>query len=98
MFISSSCSDRSLLGHSVTETVVEGANQTALPNRIPTEIYNVQTMGLEPARLGTRQLPSEPTGPFPIEISLRTTEDYGINSALVDIPKNLGGPQALVTQ
>ena len=98
LVIASSCSDRSILGHSVTETVVEGANATALPNRIPTPVYNVQTMGLEPARLGTNQLPSEPTGPFPIEISLRTTEDYGINSALVDIPKNLGGPQALVTQ
>ena len=55
-------------------------------------------MGLEPARLGTSVFPSEPAGPFPIKIDLRTDGDYGIDSALIDIPKNLGGPQAVITQ
>ena len=57
MFIASSCPDRSRLGHSVTETVIDGASQTTPPTRIPTPIYNVQTLGLEPARLGHERLP-----------------------------------------
>ena len=98
LFIAASCSDRSILGHSVTETVIDGASNFTPPTRIPTPIYNVQTLGLEPARLGTSVFPSEPAGPFPIKIDLRTDGDYGIDSALIDIPKNLGGPQALITQ
>ncbi len=98
LFIASSCSDRSILGWSVTETVIDGASNFTPPTRIETPVFNVATLGLEPARLGTRQFPSEPAGPFPIKIDLRTTGDYGIDSALIDIPKNLGGPQALITQ
>ena len=98
LFIAASCSDRSILGHSVTETVIDGASNFTPPTRIPTPIYNVATLGLEPARLGTTVFPSEPAGPFPIKIDLRTDGDYGIDSALIDIPKNLGGPQALITQ
>jgi hypothetical protein len=98
LFIASSCPDRSILGHANTETRVESAGPDLPPNPIPTPIYNVATLGLEPARLGTSQLGSEPAGPFPVEIDLRTTGDYGIDSALIDIPKNLGGPQALAMQ
>ena len=98
LFIASSCSDRSILGSSVTETVVESSTRFTPPNPVVSPVYNVATMGLEPARLGTTQLGSEPPGPFPIKIGLRTTDDYGIDSALIDIPKNLGGPQALITQ
>ncbi len=98
LFIASSCSDRSILGASVSETRIESGGPEQTPNPIPTPVYNVATLGLEPARLGTQQLGSEPTGPFAIKIDLRTDGDYGIDSALIDIPKNLGGPQALVMQ
>ncbi len=98
LFIAASCPARSILGHSVTETVIDGSSNLTPPTRIPSPIYNVETLGLEPARLGTSVFPSEPAGPFPIKIDLRTDGDYGIDSALIDIPKNLGGPQAVITQ
>jgi hypothetical protein len=98
LFIANSCSERSILGHSVTETVIDGASNFTPPARIESKIYNVATLGLEPARLGTGTFPSEPSGPFPIKIDLRTDGDYGIDSALIDIPKNLGGPSAVITQ
>ena len=56
-----------------------------------TAIYNVQTLGLEPARLGTTIFPSDPAGPFPITIGIRTSGDRGINSTLINVPRNLGG-------
>ena len=98
LFIAAACPDTTVLGHSITETIIEGTNRFLRPARIATQVYNVQTLGLEPARLGTNQLPSEPAGPFPIKIDLRTEDDYGIDSALIDIPKNLGGPNATITQ
>jgi hypothetical protein len=98
IWIASSCSDRSILGQANTESVADGAGNRTPVTDVPTPIYNVQTLGLEPARLGTGQLGSEPPGPFPVKISLRTTDDYGIESALFDIPKNLGGVPAVVTQ
>ena len=45
--------DRSILGHSVTETVIDGASNFTPPTRIPTRSTTCQTLGLEPARLGT---------------------------------------------
>jgi Ca2+-binding RTX toxin-like protein len=98
LFIAAACPPGSILGHSVTETLIEGTSRFLRPARISTPVFNVQTLGLEPARLSTHQLPSEPAGPFPIKIDLRTDDDYGIDSALIDIPKNLGGPNAVITQ
>ncbi len=98
LWIANSCPDRSILGQSVTSTVVETANASQFPLRVPTRLYNVATLGLEPARLGTGIFPSEPSGPLPIKIDLRTEGDYGLDSALIDIPKNLGGPVASIIQ
>jgi hypothetical protein len=98
LWIAQSCPERSIVGHSVTDTVVDGASNITTPLRTDSKVYNVQTLGLEPARLGTKSFPSEPAGPFPIKIDLRTDGDYGLDSALIDIPKNLGGPQAIITQ
>ena len=74
------------------------AAATTPPLKVPSAIYNVATLGLEPARLGTRKFPSEPPGPFPVVITLDSTNDYGLDSAWSDSPKNLGGPQAVVTE
>lgn len=98
LWIAQSCPERSIVGHSVTDTVVDGASNITTPLRTDSKVYNVQTLGLEPARLGTKSFPSEPAGPFPIKIDLRTDGDYGLDSVLIDIPKNLGGPQAIITQ
>jgi hypothetical protein len=98
LWIASSCSDRAILGTANTETRVDSAGPSLPPLAVPTPVYNVATLGLEPARLGTNQLGSEPSGPFPVKIDLRTDGDYGIDSALIDIPKNLGGPSALAFQ
>jgi hypothetical protein len=92
------CPPETIIGHSVSETIVRSSGPLQGPLAVPSAIFNIDTLGLEPARLGTRLFPSEPPGPFPIIISLDSTGDYGLNSALVDIPRNLGGPIALVAQ
>jgi hypothetical protein len=92
------CPPETILGHSISETHVRGNGVFSLPLGVPSAIFNIETLGLEPARLGTRTFPSEPPGPFPIIITLDTTNDYGLNSALIDIPRNLGGPIALVAE
>jgi hypothetical protein len=98
VWVAGVCPDSTILGYSVTETITEGSSTTTPPLRVPSELYNIETMGLRPAVIGTRLLGSTPPGPFPIAITVRTTGDYGIDSALVKIPKNLGGPRALITQ
>ena len=98
LFIASSCSDRSIVGHSVSENMVDGGSEATPPVRVPTPVYNVQTLGLEPARFGGTQFPSEPAGPFPVTVRIRSTGDYGVDTAVIDIPRNLAGPQAVISQ
>ena len=84
---------------SVTETVIDGATQLHAAD--PDSDAGLQRRDAGPrtrAAWAPAVFPSEPAGPFPIKIDLRTDGDYGIDSALIDIPKNLGGPQALITQ
>src|SRR5437660_6320315 len=93
------CPTSSALGYSVSETYQSGTNDSHVPPfLVPTIIFNVATLGLEPARLGTRKFPSEPPGPLPVVITLDTTGDYGLNSAVTEIPRNLGGPTAIVAE
>jgi hypothetical protein len=94
----SSCPSTTVLGSSVSETIVEASQASSPFNPVFTPLFNVQTVGLEPARLGTDRLGATPPGPFPIVVSVRTESDFGIDSALVDIPRNLGGPQATVME
>jgi hypothetical protein len=95
------CGPETVLGSSLSETIPQSA---PVPTLVTTAIHNVATLGLEPARLGTRTFPSQPPGPFPVLISLdsaptaRSPGDYGLNSALFDIPRNLGGVNATVSQ
>src|SRR5206468_2649644 len=51
----------------------------------PTDLFNIETTGLEPARLGTSFVPFT-RGVLPITISVDTTGDYSIDSTLGDIP------------
>jgi hypothetical protein len=90
------CPTSTQVGQSNTRTVTIPAS-VAMVNA-PTGLYRVPTNGLEPARLGTDVLVGDPPGPIPIAITLRTTGDKGINSAVVDLPKNLGGPQASIAE
>lgn len=95
------CPATTQVGQSTTRTVtIPPAGQMI---SVPTGLYRVPTLGLEPARLGTDVLIGDPPGVVPIAITLRTSEqrppaDYGINSAVIDLPKNLGGPQANIAE
>jgi hypothetical protein len=88
------CPFTSAVGHSNTRTLTLGSFQN--PINAPTPLYRVPLNGLEPARLGTDRLFGDPPGPIPIQITLRSSGDYGLNSAVIDLPKNLGGPQAII--
>ena len=90
------CPFTTQLGHSNTRTITLGGIQLGIP--VPTGLYRVPENGLEPARLGTDVLFGDPPGPIPIQVLLRTTGDYGITSAVIDLPKNLGGPQAAIAE
>ena len=72
---------------------------------VSTPIYNVATIGLEPARLGTgAPLPTDPPGPLPIIVTLRTadspghTADFGIDSTVNEVPFRLGAFGAKAAQ
>jgi hypothetical protein len=93
----SGCPATSQVGHSNTRTLTKPFTSAVALNA-PTGLYRVPINGLEPARLGTDVLFGDPPGPIPISIKLRTTGDYGLNSAVIDIPKNLGGPQAVIQE
>jgi hypothetical protein len=90
------CPEGTQVGQSNTRTITLGSIQHIVI--VPTGLYRVPENGLEPARLGTDVLVGDPPGPIPIQIGLRSTGDYGINSAVVDLPKNLGGPQAAIAE
>ena len=93
-----SCPSTTTLGSSLSETIVQSSGPATPLNPVSTKLYNVETVGLEPARLGTDRLGSTPPGPFPIIVSVRSEGDFGIDSALVSIPRNLGGPEATVIE
>jgi hypothetical protein len=100
LWLVDSCPDRTIVGHSLTVTAPsESPQPTTASVDVPTPLYNLQTLGLAPASLGTKVLLSTPGGPFAIAISLRAANgDYGIDSALSNIPKNAGGPKATIVQ
>ena len=56
---------------------------------IPTSVFIIQTMGLEPARLGTQVVPAFPPGPLPNIVTIRTRGpgDYGIDRRPVEHPQ-----------
>lgn len=93
-----SCPSTTVLGSSVSDTIPEGSGAGGPILPVATPLFNVETVGLEPARLGTDRFGSTPPGPFPIVVSVRTEGDFGLDSALVNIPRNLGGPQATVME
>jgi hypothetical protein len=84
-----SCAAETKVGQSWPNLYVNGSDATSSDNA-QTPIYNVETLGLEPARLGTGAFPSNPGGPFPVYINVRTSGDRGLDSSLNNIPRNLG--------
>jgi hypothetical protein len=93
-----SCPPTTVLGSSVSDTIPEASGPGGPILPVFTPLFNVETIGLEPARLGTDRFGSTPPGPFPIIVSVRTEGDFGLDSALINIPRNLGGPQATVME
>jgi hypothetical protein len=74
LWLAGSCPDRSQLGHAFAEGVSGGGTSSSIIS-VPTSVFNLQTMGLEPARLGTEVVPAFPPGPLPNSITIRTTGD-----------------------
>jgi hypothetical protein len=99
LWLVNSCPDTTILGHSLTLTAPDFSGSTTESVDVATPLYNLQTLGLAPASLGTQRLLSTPGGPFAIGISLRAANgNYGIDSALNNIPTNAGGPSAVIVQ
>jgi hypothetical protein len=103
IFLVGACDPSTIVAQTLTRTVALAG--IPYPTDVISPLYNVQTLGLEPARLGTRaDTPSTPPGPFPVTISLRTADDpatgrkadYGVDSALENIPTVLGSVQAKI--
>ena len=93
-----SCPSTTILGSSVSETIVQSSGPGAPLLPVFTPLFNIETIGHEPARLGTDRFGSTPPGPLPIIVSVRTEGDFGIDSSLINIPRNLGGPQATIME
>ena len=95
LFIANTCPIESQVGYSFSLAEQGLGGNLA---QVPTRIHIVQTLGLEPARLGTDAILGEPSGPFPITVSLRTTGDYGIDSVVEALPTVVGNFDAKVVQ
>ena len=70
LWLAGSCPDNTQLGHAVADTVPAGGLFI-----VPTSVFNLQTLGWEPARLGTEVVPGIPPGPLPNTVTLRTAPD-----------------------
>jgi hypothetical protein len=91
IWLAGSCPQNTQLGHAFAEAISGG-----VVIEVPTSVFNLQTMGLEPARLGTEVVPAFPPGPLPNTVTIRTTGDYGIDSSQINIPKELGASAGTV--
>ncbi len=96
LYLAFSCPAATRVGYSFTMATNGFTNYSA-----PIPLVVVQTLGWEPARLGTGDvLPTLPQGPLPIQISVRTADDpktpqldadFGIDSLLSNIPSSPPG-------
>jgi hypothetical protein len=106
LFYAASCPPESQVGFSLTDGVQgENPSPDAPLLDVATPLFNVQTIGLEPARLGTgAPLPTDPPGPLPIIVTLRTENaggreaDFGIDSTINEVPFKLGAFAAKAAQ
>ena len=60
-----SCPSTTILGSSVSETIVQSSGPGAPLLPVFTPLFNIETIGHEPARLGTDRFGSTPPGPLP---------------------------------
>lgn len=98
LWLAGLCDPASIVGFSFVRSAGE-TSAALFPTDVNTPLYNVQTLGLEPARLGTAaETPSTPPGPFPVLVTLRTASDFGIDSTVMNVPTLLGGATAKVWQ
>ncbi len=102
LFIAFSCPIESQVGYAYTHAVQPEAGDGAPLLDITTGVYNLETLGLEPARLGAgAKLSSDPPGPLPVVVSLRssgTNPDFGVSSTVYDVPFKLGSFAAKASQ
>lgn len=95
LFIANTCPTDSQVGYSFSLAEQGFGGNLA---QVPTRLHVVQTLGLEPARLGTDAILGEPSGPFPVTVSVRTSGDYGIDSVVQGLPTVVGNFDAKVVQ
>jgi hypothetical protein len=104
LFVASACPPESQVGESTTLAYQNG--QTTLVT-VPSKLFNVDTMGLEPARLGTDILPATPPGPLPVKVTLDSSSenpsdptegDFSVDASADGIPRNINGLPATVFQ
>ncbi|MGH2979518.1 MAG: hypothetical protein ACRDLQ_07760 [Solirubrobacterales bacterium] len=72
LWLAGSCPANTQLGHAVADTIPAGSLFI-----VTTSVFNLQTLGWEPARLGTEVVPGIPPGPLPNTVTLRTAPDPG---------------------
>jgi hypothetical protein len=97
LFIISSCPETAVVGNSIGLGTYTGGSDQPIP--APTRLYVVDTIGPEPARLGTQVLPGDPPGPLPVLVNLRTSGqhgDFGVDSVVDTLPTQLGGQIAKI--
>jgi hypothetical protein len=70
LWLAGSCPDNTQLGHAIADTIPSGPLFL-----VSTSVFNLQTLGWEPARLGTEVVPGIPPGPLPNTVTLRTAPD-----------------------
>jgi hypothetical protein len=72
LWLAGSCPDNTQLGHAIADTIPSGTMFL-----VKTSVFNLQTLGWEPARLGTEVVPGIPPGPLPNTVTLRSAPDPG---------------------
>ena len=70
LWLAGSCPDNTQLGHATADTAPNG-----ILFLVTTSVFNLQTLGWEPARLGTEVVPGIPPGPLPNSVTLRSAPD-----------------------
>jgi len=73
LWLAGACPDSTQLGHAVADTLPKPSGMFL----VSTSVFNLQTLGWEPARLGTEVVPGIPPGPLPNTVTLRTAPDPG---------------------
>jgi hypothetical protein len=103
LFAAGACPPESQVAETTTLAFQGGGTLTI----VDSPLYNVDTLGLEPARLGTRILPASPPGPLPVKVTLDSSSedtsdptegDFSVDATAPELPRNLNGQAVVIFQ